>query len=273
MGGLSPCMEELQSADRTHYLACLYLPSSIREDVAALWAFDAQVANIPLLVSEPLPGEIRIQWWRDVIVGKGDPNGAPIASALLLAIEKHKLPIDNFLTYLDARTSDLYQDAMPDMDSLEGYLGATHSLIFQMAAQCCGAKPRTELADTSGHAGVAYGLTRMLANIGSYHNRQQMLVPLAVAKSFGLNREKWLFDELGTSHLDLMYFMTNHASEHLIKALAAIEGLSKPERQAFRPLALTPTYAKKIRAMGLEPFKKPIEINPLSRFWHLFRGV
>ena len=136
--GFDP-LRSLRMLDRQHYLACLYLPGDIRLDVAALWAFDAEIQRIPGLVSEPMPGEIRIQWWRDVL-RSGDASGSgPLATTLMEIISRHNLPVENLDTCLEARIFDLYQDPMPDQGSFEGYQGETSSIFFQMAALCAGA--------------------------------------------------------------------------------------------------------------------------------------
>ena len=39
-------------------------------------------------IREALPGEIRLQWWRDVLEGRSAGGGHPVAAALLDAIER-----------------------------------------------------------------------------------------------------------------------------------------------------------------------------------------
>src|SRR5690606_19206502 len=96
----------------------------------------AETAAIRDRVSQPLPGEIRLQWWRDVISAGSAEAGAghPVAEALLRAIERHKLPRQAFLNYLDARIFDLYDDPMPTRGDLEGYCGETAAAIIQLSS-------------------------------------------------------------------------------------------------------------------------------------------
>ena len=63
----------LRDSDRDRYLACLLSPQDKRGPLSALYAFHAEIARVRDLVREPLPGEIRLQWWRDVL---DDPTGA-----------------------------------------------------------------------------------------------------------------------------------------------------------------------------------------------------
>jgi len=126
--------QTLKSLDPERYLCCLYLPEDLRHLAMTLYAFDAEVAKISDLVSEPMPGEIRIQWWRDLIKSDGNVGSGPLAETLLALIDEHKLQRDVFDNMLEARIFDLYQDGMPDLQTYEGYLGETVSSLLHMIA-------------------------------------------------------------------------------------------------------------------------------------------
>ena len=51
-----------------------------------------------MLLAEPLPGEVRLQWWRDVLAAGGSEaaGGHPLAPALLSCIARHALPLEAF---------------------------------------------------------------------------------------------------------------------------------------------------------------------------------
>lgn len=57
----------LRDTDRDRYLACLLAPREKRHSLACLYAFYAEIARIRDVIREPLPGEIRLQWWRDLL--------------------------------------------------------------------------------------------------------------------------------------------------------------------------------------------------------------
>ena len=81
-------LDLVRAADRDRYLAALYAPEDKRADLRALYAFNAEIAGVRDRVSQALPGEIRLQWWRDVIAAKdaGTEAGHPVADALLGAV-------------------------------------------------------------------------------------------------------------------------------------------------------------------------------------------
>src|ERR1700712_3184612 len=117
------CLATLRETDRDRYLACLLSPADKRRSLAALYAFNAELARIRDLVHEPLPGEVRMQYWRDLLEGnaRGSSEANPVAAELLTAIETHRLPRQTLVDMIDARIFDLYDDPMETRGALEGY--------------------------------------------------------------------------------------------------------------------------------------------------------
>ncbi len=154
----------LREGDRERYLTVLFSPEDRRAALAALYAFNLETARVRDLVSEPMPGEIRLQWWREVVTGEREGEGRqhPVGAALLDAKEAHGLSAKALANLVEARIFDLYNDPMPDRASLEGYLGETASALFQLSALILDADTGAKAAEAAGHAGVAYGISGLL---------------------------------------------------------------------------------------------------------------
>ena len=105
------CRELLRQHDYPRYIASLYLDEELRQVAFALFAFDVEISRIASQVSEPMPGEIRIQWWRDALRSSQQDVGHPVAEALKFIIDKYQLPLDKFDAILNAHIFDLYHDA------------------------------------------------------------------------------------------------------------------------------------------------------------------
>ncbi|MFZ2100637.1 MAG: squalene/phytoene synthase family protein, partial [Oricola sp.] len=152
------CLDLLREGDRERYLTVLYAPEEKRAALAALYAFNLETARIRDLVSEPLPGEIRLQWWREVVSGEreGEGRAHPVVAALLHAADEYRLPRIALANLTEARIFDLYDDPMTDRVALEGYLGETVSALFQMSAMILDGQAGASAASAAGHAGVAY---------------------------------------------------------------------------------------------------------------------
>ena len=63
------CAALVREADRDRYLATLFAPADRRGALFSLYAFDIEISRIRDLAREPMPGEIRLQWWREVLEG------------------------------------------------------------------------------------------------------------------------------------------------------------------------------------------------------------
>src|SRR5688572_10380433 len=87
------CATLVREHDQDRYIASLYAPEAQRPALFALYAFSHEISRVRALVSEPLPGEVRLQWWRDLLEGeaKGEPQGHPVAAALLDAVARYRL--------------------------------------------------------------------------------------------------------------------------------------------------------------------------------------
>jgi phytoene synthase len=93
------CAELVRTADRDRYLAALFAPAERRDALSALYAFNVEIGRVREVAREALPGEIRLQWWSDVLNGErgGEAAANPTAAALLSAIERHGLSTSSFL--------------------------------------------------------------------------------------------------------------------------------------------------------------------------------
>ena len=267
------CLDLLAEENAVVYPALLFLPVAIREDVAALYAFHGETGRIAHLVSEPLPGEIRLQWWREVLVPEQDPEkvidrsreGAanPLAKALLAVIAKHNLPKDGFARYLDARLFDLYNDAMPDRTALEAYFGESESFILQMAALVCGLQNDRGLADACGHGGVVIGLVQRIKWMPRDRAAHKTWLPEDLLASAGLDRESWLAPPENRHQMAVEAYIAL-AREHLDKAVTAIRELPKEARAVFLPLVLARAQLAKAPS-GDQILASGLELSPLRQ--------
>src|SRR3954463_7183930 len=83
---------------------------ALRDDVVAIYAYDHELARAPKVASNPLLGEIRLTWWREVLdeVFEGRPvRQHPAARALADAVRRHSLARAPLETMIDARYREL----------------------------------------------------------------------------------------------------------------------------------------------------------------------
>lgn len=150
----------LRQWDRPRYLAHLFAPDASRDALCALYAFAAEISRVPLAVSDPQIGLIRLQWWRDVLEGiaGGKPQQHPVAAALAQTISTYALPMAPLHSLIDAHERDLFTERPETVPVLEEYLGKTSSALIQLAAMILAPKLAPAVAEAAGLSGVAFGI-------------------------------------------------------------------------------------------------------------------
>ncbi len=263
------CRALVRRADRDRYDAVLFAPEALRPVLFALYAFNVEVSSLRERVREALPGEMRLQWWRDALNGtaQGDTGGHPVAAALVDAVVRHALPVSPLVALTEARIFDLYDDAMPSLTDLEGYLGETSSVLMQLSALVLAPSAAPLAADCAGHAGVAYGLTGLMRAFPYHLRRGQCYLPADLLAAEGLDRDA-IFDrahEVAVTRV--IARLLDHAETHRVRAVAAARDLPKAVRPAILPLALVKAQLAGLRARPSVYAPAP----PLSPFGSLAR--
>ncbi|KQX42879.1 hypothetical protein ASD04_02670 [Devosia sp. Root436] len=230
----------LRQSDRDRYLSTLVLSGAQRGAVTALYAFNADVASVRERVSDPAPGEIRLQWWSDALDGEG--HGAvrqnPVADALLDTIARYAIPAGTLLRLIGARRFDLYDDPMPDLESFEGYAGETVSTLYQLAAMILNEGETIETGDAAGHLGVAHAMIGHLRAFGSVSAQGRIMLPWSVFAANGV-REGEIFSGTESEGLfEALGQIEELAADHLGKAETAIAALPGRLKPAFTSIAV-----------------------------------
>jgi phytoene synthase len=181
------CAELVRSHDFARYASTLFLPAAARRGLLALYAFNVEISRVHEQVSQPLPGEMRLQWWTDMLAGAGHGGieGNPVAAELLQAIQNHRLPVERLSRLIEEHQFDLYNDPMPTMAALEGYINDTSSAVFSLAAGIAG-QPSDEIEHLASHAGLTQGIAHVVASLPRDASRRQLFVPLQVLGSHGI---------------------------------------------------------------------------------------
>ena len=254
------CLDHLRIRDVDRYLCTLFLPQQMRRSVMALYAFDAEIANISTIVKEPMMGEIRLQWWRDVIGGErqGEGRSNPLSHELLLAIEQHKLPRSTFLAYLDARVFDLYNDPMGDMNLFETYAGETCSVLFNLAVLTAGSDGKSPVDYCAGHAGMVWTIIGILKSLQLDRANQRCMVPRELIESAAV--ADFFSSQPTPAHGDMVRALAKLACHHVDLYRRYAQTLEDDLRPVFLPLCLAPGYCKAFDNAGARAASEPVDI-------------
>lgn len=271
----SHCRDLVRQNHRDRFLATLFAPSDHRAPLFALYAFDHEVGRVRDAVRQPLAGEIRLQWWRDALVGaaRGDGAGHPVAAALLDTIDRFGLPRRAFLDLIEAHVFDLYDDPMPTLGDLEGYCGETSSAVIRLASLVLAAGADPGAAEAAGHAGVAQALTGFLRDFPRHASRSQVYLPRALLERHGVDRDDILAGRAAEglrAALAEMRALARHHCERLAELRPTVTPTIAP---AFLPAMLVPLDLARLERAGNEPLSTVVEVSGWRRQWALWRAA
>ena len=266
------CAELVKQDAHDLHLANLLLPDQHRLAISVLHAFHVEISNIAMGWGEPLPRQMKLQWWREVLSGqrKEEALGNPLARALMALISTHDLPIRALTAKLDAHLFDLYNDPMGDKTMLEGHLGETRSILFQLAGTISGIQSDSTFSNASGHAGVAVGIVTLLQDLHRSHSRQQIYIPSNLMEASGLSYADYLATP-DDAHLSVVRGMIDLAAQHRRQAMSHISMMEGEARSLFSSLALVPSYLAAIGKHNNAIFQQPVSLSQLKKQWVLWR--
>jgi len=265
----------VRAADKDRYLASLFAPAAARQYLHALYAFASEIARVREAAREPLPGEIRLQWWRDVLAGegRGEVSANPVAAAFLETIARCALPRARLIALIDAHGFDLYDDAMPSLAGLDAYADHTSGTLFALAAQILGGTDGADaIAAAATPAGIAYGVAQRLRTFPRDLARRQLFVPLDLLAQHGVTREEIEVRQNVPGLRGALAALRDHARAAFGRFHAAAPSIPEACAPAFLVVALVPPLLARLDATAADPFEL-VEVPQWRRQWVLWRAA
>jgi phytoene synthase len=251
------------------YLATLFAPPELRVALYALHAFNVEIRRVREAAREPLPGEIRLQWWTDVLSGerREEANANPVAAALLTTIEQHRLAASVLLDLIEAHRFDLYDDPMASIAELEAYAMQTSSALFALSAQILSGDVAAAIAAQL--AGIAETVTRLLQAFPVHAVRGQLYVPSEILDRHKVAPHQIFAGQSSPGLNAALGEMRDLARRHLDAARARILALPPAALPAF--LSLAPVRPSLDRLARSDAFA-PAEVPAWRRQWLIWRA-
>lgn len=253
------------------YLSALLAPRRVRQDLLALAAFAGEIARIPAFVSEPMMGEIRLQWWREALENT-DPatrSGHPVADAVRAAAVRHALPLGLLIGFIDAQAVPLHDEPMKDDQALAAHFAKTEGALFELALRILGRQDEAAHAIAYA-AGCAYGIARLLVELPALWAQGRVLIPATRLAAAGLS----LSDVRAGVPPERIGPVLDGLAGEARRALAEVRKLetqlTRAQHDALLPLAVVEPYLQALRRERSDPLREPLEIAPLRRVWALW---
>jgi NADH dehydrogenase [ubiquinone] 1 alpha subcomplex assembly factor 6 len=272
---LPSCGRLVRTHDPDRFSASLFAPSDRREDLWAVHAFAHEVAKTREVVSQPVMGTIRLQWWREAIDGiyAGTPRRHEVIDALAIAVDRRRLPRDPFDALIDGRERDL-EDAPPaTLDDLLTYAEATGGPPAELAALVLGA-PRA--IPSARAAGAAHALAGLMRAVPFHARARRLFLPADLLAASGVFTNQ-LFDLKAPAGLaTVVRAVAEAAAARLSDARAARATVPGDARAAVLVGTLAGLHLSTLARAGWNPFEPRVAMRhpatPLRLAWAAATG-
>jgi len=268
------CAALVHDADHDAYLAALFAPERKRAALFALYAFNIEVSRVRDLAREPMPGEIRLQWWRETILGvRGDQAPAnPVAAAFGETMAQYDLRSEIAAALIEAHRFDIYDEPMPTLNELQRYAAETAGAVITFAAQILTGQARPIAADLYDEAGWAVVIADILGKLPHHAARRQLYLPIETVGRHGADPED-IFAMRATSELRAVLAELRLGARRSLARIADMSGgISEDAWPAFLPLAPLRLWLSVMERADYDPFHPP-EMARWRRQWHIWRAA
>ena len=227
-----------------------------------------EISRVRDLAREPMPGEIRLQWWREVLLGEraGEAAANPVAAAVLDILGRFAFARDPLVDLVEAHRFDVHDEPMASAEEFQSYASRTAGTIFHVAARILGGDVNSAVTAESGSAQT---IATVLSRLPQHAARRQLYVPLDVFGTIQPSRKIFLRcarpRNCGPRSPNCAYARVS------ISLMSARPKFPKPSA-GFSAIGAAPALAAGYGAAGLRPIQPP-SVAPWRRQWRIWRAA
>lgn len=254
------CGDQIRRYDRDRFLTALFAPADRRGDLFALYAFNLEVAKTREVVTEPMLGRIRLQWWRDALdeVFAGEPpRQHAVLEPLADAIHRHALPRPAFDRLIDAREQDLGEGPPADLDALRAYARDSGGSLASLAALLLGAVDGAS-RQAADEVGTAQALAGLLVAVPFRARRGRVDLPGTLLEASGVDPAAIRELTSGAPLRGAVEAVADAARQCLVDARAARRRIARQAVPALLPALVAERNLKRLRQAGYDPYSPEI---------------
>ncbi len=254
LGNAGSLIAEARRHDPDRLLAALFAPAAEREVLAALILVNHELARIPEVVSQPMAGMIRYQWWRDGVeaAARGAPVGHPALAALAAPLAAGRLAVADIVSLIDAREHDLEQVPPTDLEALEAYAAATSGRLHELLLQALGCREAVWLGAARA-VGTGLGLIGLVRAVAFHARQSRLYMPERLLSEAGVGHE----EVLAAQGSERLRQVTGRIVERGLALIESARRQGPPPRAwlpALLPARAAAAYARRLRRAGYDPF-------------------
>lgn len=264
------CASQVRRYDYERYFAAVFARPQARRRLLALYAFNLEIASTRELVTEPLIGEIRLQWWRDTVeaIDAGEAvRDHPVARELAAAMPGglSRAALDEII---DARVFDLDDEPPEDMAALERYATATAGRLTALAGCLCGAEETAAL-----RAGTAWGLTGLLRALPFHAASGRVFIPRSELGRAMIAPDAARREKERAAVAAAVVPLIQRARALISEARDGLRRLPRDARPAVAYLPVAGAYLDRLEREGRDVFAAGLEPRRLGAQWRTMRAA
>jgi phytoene synthase len=257
--------------DRDRYQTALFAPARRREALLALYAFNYEIARVRETVTQPMLGQIRLQWWREVLdtAYAGAPaRQHPVAVSLSAAIREFGLSREAFDRLIDTRERDLADEPPASLAALEDYAEGSSAALVHLALQVLGVREAT-IEETARQVGIAYALAGLLRAMPFHARAGRTYVPADVGERARLDPGDYGAGRATPALRATIREIAEAAARHLRAAREGRPAIPRSAIAALLPAIVAGRFLARLRRAEYDPFAPVLAVPDPLQIWRL----
>ncbi|KIY48633.1 hypothetical protein FISHEDRAFT_42934 [Fistulina hepatica ATCC 64428] len=275
------CKGLVQKHDYESFLVSHFFPEPLQDTFFALKAFNVDLALVQDTVSNPTIGQMRMQFWRDIVKSLHSENIAdiphhPVALALWEASKQFHLPAYYLRKIVDARDAELLTPVHMTVDSLTQHAEATASSMHYLLLSALGLSSSEALSHAASHLGVAQTIAILLRALPFHAKHGRMVIPAEITAKHRVQQEDVFRNGPRARGIDDAVFeFATVANEHLLTARSMFEGgkvspaVASPVFLAGVPVA---RYLERLEKANFDAFDPKLQVKDWILPWRVWSG-
>jgi NADH dehydrogenase [ubiquinone] 1 alpha subcomplex assembly factor 6 len=274
---MAPLSAEVREHAPDRYLATLFAPADAREALFALYAFDHEITRLRRMVSEPVAGLVRLQWWREALdaIAADRPPAHPVVAAVHANWNRFAPLRRRLEAAIDARERELSSEPPADLAALEQQLAGSSGEVILAALDLLDVSAEPARA-AAGHLGLALGLVRLLQGLPGDLRRGRVQLPATLLARYAIDPERMEPNAAAQALRPAVADLIGRAREHLHQARRRRPAIPRRALAALLPAPLLDAYLQRLARARCDILAsvrtRPSGSAPLSLLVHYALG-
>jgi len=266
------CREKVAIPGSSYYYSTLFLPPVRQKALNALYAFKAEIDEIPRTCSDPGVASLKLQWWRDELVrtAEGTPRH-PVARRILALTHQYDLWQSDFLAIINSAETELNWELYPSFTALQAHYLPLSEALARLACKINGYEdehtPRI-VRDLD----CAIELGHLVQDIREDAARGRICLPTDELAHYSVSAADLLSHANSPRLRELIILQIERVRQYLHSALAQIPGCDRLRQlNAIIMGEILITTLDEVQRDGYRILEHRIALTPLRKFWIAWR--